>query len=229
MSKPFNFVLIGRSGCGKGTQAELLVQKFNYLRAISTGDLLRNLGNLDTDTGRRVKRVLETGGLVFDDLATTLWMHEIAFGIKEDTGILADGFPRRLVEAKNLDRFLEFLERKENTAAILIDISEEEALNRLTKRRICKGCGKAIPFLDPYKNWEKCEECGGELVIRTDDSLEAIKHRLSFFEESVVPVVEYYKSQNRLITVNGAQPIEKVLEEMLTEIKKLYSLNVSKF
>ncbi|MDO8555538.1 MAG: nucleoside monophosphate kinase [bacterium] len=221
MNKPFNFILIGRSGCGKGTQAELLIKKFGYLRIISTGDLLRNLGNLDTDAARRVKRVLETGGLIFDDLATALWMHEIAFNIKEDTGVLADGFPRRLIEAKNLDRFLEFLERKENTTAILIDISEEEALNRLTKRRICKSCGKTIPFLEPYKNWEKCMECGGESVIRMDDSLEAIKHRLNFFEESVVPVIEYYKSQNCLITVNGAQSIEKVFEEMLNFIAKL--------
>jgi len=229
MNKLFNFILIGRSGCGKGTQAELLIQKFNNLSVISTGSLLRNLGDLGTDTGRRVKRVLETGGLIFDDLATALWMHEIAFNIKEDVGVLADGFPRRLVEAKNLDRFLEFLERKESTAAILIDISEEEALNRLTKRRICKNCGKTIPFLEPYKNWEKCMKCGGELIVRVDDSLEAIKRRLSFFEESVVPVIEYYKSQNCLVTVNGEQPIERVFEEILAKIKKLYSLNASKF
>lgn len=213
--KPLNFILIGRSGCGKGTQAELLMEKFKNLYYISTGKLFRNLASKDTDAGRRVKKILDEGGLPFDDLATTLWMYEIAFNIKEDQGILADGFPRRLNEAKDLDAFLEFLERKENVKIILIDISKEEAFNRLTKRRICKNCGELVPYIEPYKNWTKCENCGGELIIRYDDKPEAINNRLAYFEERVVSAIDYYKSQNRLLVVNGEQSIEDVFKEIL--------------
>ncbi len=216
--KPLNFVLIGRSGSGKGTQAKLLMEKFKNLYYISTGDLFRRLASRDTSASQRVKKILDEGGLPFDDLATTLWMHEISFNVKEDQGILADGFPRRLNEAKNLDAFLEFLGRKENTKIILIDISREEASNRLTKRRICKKCGKLVPYVDPYKSWEKCEECGGELIMRLDDEPEAINNRLSYFEERVVPAIDYYKSQNRLLIVNGEQSIENVFKDMIKSL-----------
>jgi len=223
-TKPLNFVLIGRSGSGKGTQAELLKEKFPNLYHIVTGDLFRKLGNAETDTSHQIKKILDAGGLPLDDIATTLWMYEISFNVKEGQGILADGFPRRLKEAKNLDRFLGFLDRKPNTFYLLIDISRKEAFDRLTKRRICKKCGKLIPWVGEFKKLTVCNKCGGDLMTRMDDKVEAIKNRLDYYEENVVPVVEYYKKQNKLIKINGEQTIEKVFEDIFKAIK----LNVKK-
>jgi adenylate kinase len=219
MKKPLNFVLIGRSGCGKGTQAELLIERFGNFCHISTGDLFRDLSKQGTDTAIKVKKVVESGGLPIDDLATTLWMHEIAYKVMEDQGIMADGFPRRINEAKSLDKFLEFLERKENTYFILIDISRQEAFGRLTKRRICKQCGELIPWVGEFKNIKACPKCQGELVSRMDDKPEAIESRLNYFDQIVSEVIEYYKEQGKLITVNGEQPIEDVFKDILKAIK----------
>jgi adenylate kinase len=221
MEKPRNFVLIGRSGCGKGTQAKLLMEHFgkdNFFY-VSTGDLFRDLAGRDTDTARKIKKILEEGGLPFDALATTLWMHEIAFKMKEEQGLMADGFPRRLDEAKNLDDFLNFLGRKENTYYILIDISREEAFNRLTKRRLCLKCGRIIPYFGNFIKLKKCDECQGELIVRPDDKPEAINSRLNYYEERVVPIIDYWKSKGELIKINGEQSIESTHEDILKALE----------
>ncbi len=219
MSNQYNFTLIGRSGCGKGTQAKLLIEHFGDFLYISTGDLFRNLSKANTDTSIKIKKILEEGGLPFDDLATALWMHEIAYNLKQDQGLILDGAPRRVNEAKNLDRFLEFLERKNNTFNLLIDISREEAFGRLSKRRICQKCGRLIPWVGEFKKIKVCDKCGGELITRPDDTAEAIKNRLDFYDERVIKVVEYYEDQNRLIKINGEQSIEQVFNEILSHIK----------
>lgn len=220
MEKPLNFVLIGRSGCGKGTQAKLLMEHFgkdNFFY-LSTGDLFRDLSSRETDTAKRIKKILEEGGLPFDALATTLWMHEMAFKMKENQGLMADGFPRRLDEAKNLDGFLDFLGRKEKTFYILIDISRKEAFNRLTKRRFCLKCGRIIPYFGDFIKLKKCDECQGELVTRPDDKPEAIENRLNYYEERVVQIIDYWKNKGELIIINGEQSIEDTHKDILKAI-----------
>jgi adenylate kinase len=218
-NKPFNFVLIGRSGSGKGTQAKFLMEHFGNLVPIVTGDLFRALMKLNTDVAKRVKKTVREGKLPYDDLATTLWMHKIASEVKEDEGILADGLPRRLSETKNFERLLEYLERKENTFVLLIDISREEAFNRLTKRRICEKCGHLIPWVGKFKELKICDQCGGELITRHDDVPEVINNRLDYYDNRVVEVVDYYKDQGRLIRINGGQSIEDVFKDILKAIK----------
>ena len=219
MDKPKNFTLIGKSGCGKGTQAKLLIKEFGDFCCVSTGDLFRDLSKANTDTSARVAKIVRSGGFPPDDLAVTLWMYELAYKLKENQGILADGFPRRLNEAEALDKFLEFLERKENSFNLLIDISREEAFGRLTKRRICKDCGRLIPWVGEFKELKNCDKCGGELITRHDDNVEAINNRLDFYDETMVKVVEYYEQQGRLIRINGEQPINDVFKEVLDKIK----------
>ena len=219
MSKPLNFTLIGRSGSGKGTQAKLLIKHFGNLFYVSTGDLFRNLSKADTDTGAKIRKIIKEGGLPFDDLAATLWMHELSYNLKEEQGFILDGAPRRVNEAQTLDRFLDFLERKETTFNLLIDISREEALGRLSKRRICKKCGRLIPWVGEFKELKVCDKCGGELVSRPDDTPEAINSRLDFYDERVSEVVKYYDDQNRLIKINGEQTIEYVFKDILKALK----------
>jgi adenylate kinase len=184
-----NFILIGPPGCGKGTQAKLLLKKFRNSYYISTGQLFRKLCTVKTDVGERVRGIVESGGLPFNDLATTLWMYDIAFNVKKNQGIIADGFPRRLQEAKDLDKFLEFIERKKNTVLILIDISEKEALKRLPKRG------------------------------RADDEIKDIKKRFRIYRKRTIPAINYLKKRIKFIKINGEQPIEKVFKDILKHIK----------
>lgn len=187
-NKPLNIIFLGLSGSGKGTQVQLLadvLRAHNPVHIVSTGDLFRRLQEFTTDVGKRVKRILQEGGLPFDDLATTLWMHEIAFRVHEHEGIIFDGAPRRLDEAKNIDRFLEFLERKHNTKVVYLSVTPEE----ITKRLLQRG--------------------------RADDNLTAIEGRIDYFQQSVLPTLEYYRKENRLIEINGEQPAENVHADII--------------
>ena len=187
-SRPMNLILFGRSGSGKGTQAELLAKHFNMLH-VSSGDLFRRLAGQDSNVGMRIKEVLKRGGLPFDQMATSLWMYEISYQLKKDQSLLCDGMPRRLDEAKNLYDFLNWLERLENTRALVIEISREEAIKRLLKRG------------------------------RGDDDEEAIGKRLDWYEERVVPAINYYRDKSIVVDINGEQSIEDVFKEILDKIK----------
>jgi len=216
--KPLSFALIGRSGCGKGTQADLLMKHFGNLFYVSTGDLLRGLAKMDTSAGKEANKILASGNLIPDFLIIGLWTRELCNNLKDGQGVLFDGAPRRLLESQQMDQFLDFLGRKEGFFPILLDISRKEAFDRLAKRRICKKCGKLIPWVGDFKKLEKCDNCGGELAHRPDDNAGAINNRLDFFDSEVEKVVDYYKKDNRLITVNGEQSIEKVFEDILKAI-----------
>jgi len=217
--KSLSFALIGRSGCGKGTQAELLMKHFGNLLYISTGGLLRELAKLDTSAGKGIKKILDNGGLAPDFVIIGLWMRELCNNLKDDQGILLDGAPRRVIEAQAADEFMDFLGKKDTFFPILLDISREEAFDRLTKRRICKKCGKLIPWVGDFKKMEKCDSCGGELFNRPDDNPQAINNRLDYYEQKVVEVINYYKDKNRLIVINGEQSIENVFEDILKAVK----------
>jgi adenylate kinase len=180
---------------------------------------LRDLAKTDSSVGKEIKKILASGDLIPDFMIIGLWMRELCVNLKDDQGILFDGAFRRLIEAEQADAFLEFLNRKDTFFPILIDISREEAFDRLTKRRICKNCGKLIPWIGDSKKLEKCDACGGELIARQDDNIEAINNRLDFFEKEVMEVVNYYKKDNRLIIINGEQSIEKVAQDILEAIK----------
>lgn len=169
------------------------MEEIGNLYYISTGDLLRKLITTGTVTAKKIKEIIDSGGLPFDDIATTLWMHEIAHNVREGQGFILDGAPRRLVEAQNLDRFVDFLGQKNETAMLLIDISREEAFRRLMAR--------------------------GERENREDDQATAINKRLDYYEERVVPVVEYYENQGRLIRINGEQSIADVHKEIMQKIQ----------
>ncbi len=186
---PLNFILFGRSGSGKGTQAELLAKEFPNMLRLSSGDLMRHLAKEDTDAGKMIKEALKTGGLPFAKIASTLWMHKIAYELKESQGLICDGFPRRVEEAEDLYEFLKWLKRIDDIKVFLINISREEAFKRLIERG------------------------------RADDHAKAINERLDWFDEFVMPAVTFFDKKGLLIEINGEQSIEKIHEDILVKIK----------
>ncbi|MDD2753607.1 MAG: nucleoside monophosphate kinase [Candidatus Portnoybacteria bacterium] len=215
------YTLLGRAGCGKGTQAKLLTEKFGLIY-IGSGDLLRKRVKQNDFTGQKTGQTMKTGALVPTSLIFMLWidrLEKIKQGdLAELKGIIFDGSPRKLIEEELLEEALGWYEWDRNYKAILIDISRQEAFDRLTKRRQCAQCGQLIPYIGAYKTLEKCDKCGGELLVRQDDTPEAINLRLDLFEKEVAPVIEHFAKKGTLVKINGEQPIEDVQREILSKI-----------
>ncbi len=215
------YTLLGRAGCGKGTQAKLLMEKLGLIY-IGSGELLRDRAKQKDFTGQKTDQTMKTGALAPTFLIFMLWINRLE-EIKKAAGanfkgLIFDGSPRKLIEAYLLEEALNWYGWDKNFKAILVDISREEAFNRLTKRRQCAKCGQLIPYVGAYKTLEKCDKCGGELFVRQDDKPEAINQRLDLFEQEVMPVVEYYEKKRLLIKINGEQSIEEVRKEILEKI-----------
>jgi len=220
MKKPLIIILLGKSGSGKGTQAELLQNKFS-LDYIGSGDLLRFRRNKKDFTGKKMTEVLAKGDLVSTAVIFKLWLDKIETlkNKKNLKGFVMDGNPRKILEAYLIDEVLEWYEWNKDIKIILIDISNREAIWRLTKRRICKKCKEIIPFVGHFRKIKKCPECGGQLVQRGDDTIKSVKNRLSWFKKEVQPIINYYRKTGRLIKINGEQSIEDVFKDILKSIK----------
>lgn len=219
---PINvFTLLGRAGCGKGTQAKLLMERFGLVY-IGSGEILRAIGKQDNFNGKKIKAVIDQGILAPTFLIFQQWINRLGeIKLSTDTnfkGIIFDGSPRKLVEAHMMQEAMVWYEWDKNFKAVLVDISREEAFNRLTKRRQCKSCGQLIPYVGAYKDLIACDKCGGELVVRVDDTPEAINLRLDLFDQEVMPVVNFFEQEGFLVKVNGEQSIEDVQKEILAKI-----------
>ena len=162
MKKPLIIILMGKSGSGKGTQADLLMEKFGF-GYIGSGELLRARAKKNDFTGRKLSEVLKKGKLVPTPVIFKLCLDvmENLKNKKNLKGFVMDGNPRKLFEAYLIDELFEWYDWKNKAKALLLHISDKEALNRLTKRRICKKCKEIIPFVEKYKKMKKCHECGG--------------------------------------------------------------------
>ena len=214
-----SIVLLGAPGAGKGTQAKLLAAHYG-IPHISTGDILRDNVARSTELGRRAKRVMERGELVSDDLVNGM----VADRIKQpdaDRGMVLDGFPRTVAQAEWLDR--ELAKRPVNgrpTVVLDVDVSYNQLLQRLTGRRSCPVDGKIYNiYLQPPKTQGVCDACGTQLFQRVDDTEEVISERLKSYERQTLPLEDYYRKQGRLRRVNGEQPVEKVMADMLSAIE----------
>lgn len=213
-------ILLGRQGSGKGTQAKLLAKEFG-LEYVGSGDLLRGFYEGTTFSARKAKEVMERGDYVPTPLIFRLWMDRLEFLKNRGgnlAGIVLDGSPRKMLEAKLLDQALEWYEWEGAVEVLLIDISREAAIDRLTKRRICEKCGKVIPWVGTYKDLKSCDACGGALVTRADDTPEAINSRLDLFESETVPVIEYYREKSGIKNIKGEQSIEGVYGDIKSAI-----------
>ena len=211
-----DIILFGMQGSGKGTQGKFLAEKYG-LQIFEMGGELRKLIESSSFLGQKIKNIVEAGNLVDDD--TVIEVVESCVSILEpEQQILFDGIPRTL---KQSEKLLDLLNKNGRDAfAILIEISEDEAIKRLTQRRICESC-KAV-YSSSYKS-DKCQNCGGKLVVRHDDNLDSIKRRIENYKKETVPAIKSFYERDHLIEVDGEQPIEEVTKEMFEKVDYLFT------
>ncbi len=201
-------IMLGAPGAGKGTQAKQIAGKYS-IPHISTGDIFRaNIKN-GTDLGKKAKEYMDQGLLVPDELTCDLVMDRIQ---QDDcvNGFVLDGFPRTIPQAKALDAALEKLGQHMDVA-IDVDVPDENIVNRMSGRRACLDCGATYHVVSlPPKTEGKCDHCGSDLVLRDDDKPETVQKRLSVYHEQTQPLIDYYKKQGILKSVDGTQPMEAV-------------------
>lgn len=214
-------VLLGAPGSGKGTQAKLLVERYK-LPQISTGDLLRDAVAAGSALGRQAKVAMDAGQLVSDEIVLGIIRERILLPDARN-GFILDGFPRNLPQAEALDQLLAGLGRPLNLA-LLVAVDVDALLQRLTGRRTCLSCGQLYNvFYSPPHIDGRCDACGGKLRHRADDNEETIGNRLRVYETHTLPVIEYYKEQEKLRTVQGVGEIAdifKAVRKVVDDVKK---------
>ncbi|RPF56570.1 adenylate kinase [Abyssicoccus albus] len=207
-----NIILMGLPGAGKGTQAELITEKYP-IPHISTGDMFRKAMKDETPLGAKAKSFMDKGELVPD---------EVTIGIVRDRlnesdaskGFLLDGFPRTVEQAEALNEIMKDLSSKID-AVIYINVAQEELLTRLTGRRICKTCGKAYHLVfNPPKVEGVCDNDGTKLYQREDDNPETVQNRLDVNIKQTKPLLDFYDAQGVLKEVNGEGDIDDVFNEI---------------
>jgi adenylate kinase len=208
-----HLIFIGAPGSGKGTQANKLVSDRQF-KHISTGDLLRAEIAKQSPLGLEVKKVMDEGALVSDDLVIRLLQANI--NLTADQYIF-DGYPRNLAQAQTLDR--EVL-KSSPSLAVYFEIDMNKLVERLTNRRTCKDCGAIYNLVSKKpKVMGKCDQCGStNLVQRADDKEEVIKNRLQVFQDTISPVLEYYQDLGRLMKVDAEMSVEEIFNQISSKV-----------
>ena len=201
-------ILLGAPGTGKGTQAQMLAEKEGWLH-VSTGDMLREAVTSRTILGEAAKKYMEQGALVPDTLVISMLVERIGRPDAMD-GLILDGFPRNLAQAKALDEALKTAGRCVDMA-INIAVPDEELVKRLSGRWMCRNCGRIYNVSAGLP--DKCERCGGELYQRDDDKAETVKARISK-QKPPAEMMEHYRLAGKLTDINGLQPVEGVTAQM---------------
>jgi adenylate kinase len=203
-----NLVLLGPPGSGKGTQGERLQEDF-HLPYYATGDILRAAVRDETELGREAKEYMDRGDLVPDEVIVGVIGERIAQHEAAD-GFILDGFPRTIVQAEALDSKMTELGR-ELTAALLIDVTDDEVVRRLGGRRTCVKNGHVFHVeFDPPKNEGVCDVCGARLEVRDDDKPEVIRHRLEQYHEKTEPLISRYEEAGILRRIDGSLSPDEV-------------------
>ncbi len=207
-------IMLGAPGAGKGTQAKQIADKYS-IPHISTGDIFRaNIKN-GTELGKKAKQYMDQGALVPDELTCDLVMDRIQ---QDDckNGFVLDGFPRTIPQAEALDAALGKINEKMDYA-IDVDVPDENIVNRMSGRRACLNCGATYHLISiPPKVEGICDRCGSEIVLREDDKPETVQKRLKVYHEQTQPLIDYYKNQGILKSVDGTQPMDEVFKAIVT-------------
>jgi adenylate kinase len=211
------YILLGAPGAGKGTLASA-ISKAVGLAHIASGDLFREALSKGTGLGLEAKKYMDKGELVPDEITIKMILERIARP-DCDTGLLLDGFPRTLEQAKALDEALG-KNGESVTKSLYIDVSDEEVVRRLGGRWICRDCQTPYHEINmPPKVKGVCDSCGGELYQRDDDTVATVRSRLDVYTKQTKPLIDYYDKIGKLGKINGEGQAEEVAERLLAAIK----------
>jgi adenylate kinase len=206
-----NLVLLGPPGSGKGTQGERLREDLE-LPYYATGDILREAVREQTDLGQQAREYMDRGDLVPDEVIIGVIAERIA-GHEAEDGFILDGFPRTVGQAEALEGRMDEL-AKRLTAALLIEVGDDEVVRRLGGRRTCPNGHVFHAEFDPPQEEGVCDVCGAELQTRDDDKPEVIKHRLTQYREKTEPLVAWYEDRGVLERVSGEKDQDQVEEDI---------------
>lgn len=209
-----HIVIFGPQGAGKGTQSARISEKFG-IPSIATGDIFRWAIRSETELGRKVAEYVQAGNLVPDELTISVVQERLE---AEPDGWLLDGFPRNTQQADALESFLSNKGEKLD-GALMIEVPEEVSLARITGRRICSNCGKLYSLANPPAVDWTCDNCGGEVEERTDDSQkEAVLQRLRTYHELTEPLKAYYADKGLLREIDGVGTTDEVFNRILAAL-----------
>ncbi len=208
-------ILLGAPGAGKGTQAEIISEKYN-IPTISTGNIIRAALKNGTEMGLKAKAYIDSGRLVPDDVVIGIIKERLA---QDDCkgGFILDGFPRTIPQAEALDNMNIAVD-----AALSLEVADREIVKRMSGRRVCEKCGAS--YHTEFKKPETdgiCDACGGALVIRKDDEPDTVLDRLDIYHKQTEPLKSYYKSQGKLITVEGQKEVEDTTKLVLATLSEI--------
>ena len=207
-----NLILLGAPGAGKGTQAELLMEKL-HIPGISTGNMLREAMKIGTAVGEKAKYYMDNGLLVPDEVVMDIVAERVA---RPDckNGFILDGVPRTLAQAEALEAKGVKIDH-----VVSIEVDDSEIEGRMTGRRVCSHCGASYHIVaNPPKTEGRCDLCGEALIVRKDDKPETVRHRLEVYHASTEVLKDFYQKLGRLRLVNGSQSIEGANEDILKAI-----------
>jgi len=201
-------IFLGAPGAGKGTQAANVARELRLVH-IATGDLFRQALEQGTELGLKAKSYMEKGVLGPDELTIGMVLERMSAPDCE-LGVVFDGFPRNLVQAEALDKALA-QQAKAIDKVIYIKVSEQELLKRLSGRWICRQCQTPYHITNsPPRVWGKCDQCGGELYQRPDDTVESVRKRLEVYFAETAPLIDYYARVGKLLEVDGGGSVDEV-------------------
>ncbi len=211
-------ILLGAPGAGKGTQAARVAEELR-LTHIASGDMFREALEQGTELAMQAKSYMDKGMLVPDDITVRMVLERISASDCEN-GVVFDGFPRNLTQAEALDKALAE-QSKTIDKVVYIKVSDEELLGRLSGRWICRRCQTPYHAINsPPKVEGKCDQCGGELYQRSDDTNETVRERLRVYFAETAPLIDYYAQSGKLLEVDGEGSVDEVEERILMSIRR---------
>ena len=212
-----NIVFLGAPGAGKGTQAARVAQELGLVH-IATGDLFRKVQEEGTELAKQAKYYMDKGILIPDEITIEVVLQRIAQPDCE-AGVILDGFPRNLNQAETVDKALAELD-KEIAKVVYIKVTEQELLERLSGRWICRQCQAPYHSVNsPPLVAGRCDRCGGELYQRSDDTVETVKKRLEVYFTETAPLIDYYGSDGRLLEIDGEGEVAEVEKRIVTALR----------
>lgn len=196
-------ILLGAPGAGKGTQGEIICDKYD-IPVFSTGNILREAVKNGTETGLKAKEYMDAGQLVPDDVIIGVIKERLALPDAQK-GFILDGVPRTVAQAEALEEM-----GVEIDCVINLDVPDDKIVDRLSGRRVCESCGSSYHTIyNPSKESDVCDRCGGRLIVRKDDEPSMILSRLQVYHDQTEPLIDFYRERGKLADISGELTLQE--------------------